>query len=75
MPIREIAALCLSLMGAGVAPGTPECGPNGEQTTYTRPNGSIVQGTRPYLGPAFGVNNSFTANIAKFKLQFASDFG
>ena len=58
------AALCLSLMGTGVAPGTPECGPNGEQTTYTRPNGSIVQGTRPYLGPAFGVNNSFTANIA-----------
>ncbi len=57
-------ALCLSLMGAGVAPGTPECGPNGQQTTYTRPNGSIVQGTRAYLGPAFGVNNSFTANIA-----------
>jgi hypothetical protein len=58
------AALCLSLTGAGVAPGTPECGPHGEQATYTRPDGTQVVGTRPRLGPAFGVNNSFTANIA-----------
>jgi hypothetical protein len=57
-------ALCLSLMGSGVAPGTPECGPNGQQTTYTRPDGSIVEGTRTFLGPAFGTGNSFTANIA-----------
>jgi hypothetical protein len=56
--------LCLSLRGAGVMPGTPECGPNGEQTTYTRPDGSIVEGTRTRLGPAFGYGNSFTANIA-----------
>ena len=47
-------ALCLSLMGSGVAPGTPECGPNGQQTTYTRPDGSIVEGTRTFLGRHLG---------------------
>ncbi|HYZ86254.1 MAG TPA: hypothetical protein VE621_17715, partial [Bryobacteraceae bacterium] len=57
-------ALCLSLMGSGVAPGTPECGPHGQQATYTRPDGTIVEGTRTALGPAFGTNNSYTANIA-----------
>ena len=56
--------LCLSLRGSGVMPGTPECGPNGEQTTYTRPDGTQVYGTRTRLGPAFAVNNSFTSNIA-----------
>jgi hypothetical protein len=42
----------------------PTCGPNGEQTTYTLPNGSQVFGTRPQLGPDFGYGNSYTANIA-----------
>ena len=58
------AALCQSLTGSGVLAGTPECGPNGEQSDYTRPDGSIVHGTRDRLGPAFGYGNSFTANIA-----------
>jgi hypothetical protein len=54
-------ALCMQLNQLGA---TPACGPNGEQTTYTLPNGQQVLGTRPFLGPAFGQNNSFTANIA-----------
>lgn len=55
------AALCMQLNALGA---TPECGPNGEQTTYTLPDGSQVVGTRDRLGPAFGYGNSFTANIA-----------
>jgi hypothetical protein len=54
-------ALCLQLNQLGA---TPVCGPNGEQTTYTLPNGSRVFGTRTNLGPAFGQNNSFTVNLA-----------
>jgi hypothetical protein len=59
------AALCLSLsQPQDVAPNTPTCGRDGENVTYTRPDGSQVFGTRDKLGPAFGVNNSFTVNIA-----------
>jgi hypothetical protein len=54
-------ALCLRLNQLGA---TPTCGPNGEQVTYTLPNGSQVFGTRTSLGPAFGQGNTFTANIA-----------
>jgi len=56
-------ALCLSLMGSGVMRGTPECGPFGELGVYTRPDGTIVNGTRGPLGPNFG-SNSFTSNFA-----------
>ena len=55
------AALCMQLNQEGA---TPTCGRNGEQTTYTLPNGSQVFGTRTFLGPDFGQGNSFTANIA-----------
>jgi hypothetical protein len=54
-------ALCMQLNALGA---TPACGPNGEQVTYTLPNGSQVFGTRNALGPAFGSGNTFTANIA-----------
>ena len=54
-------ALCQQLNALGA---TPTCGPNGEQTTYTLPDGSQVFGTRDSLGPAFGSGNTFTANIA-----------
>jgi Carboxypeptidase regulatory-like domain len=58
-------ALCLSLsQPSDVLPGTPTCGRDGENTTYTRSNGTIVQGTRDKLGPNFSQNNSFTVNIA-----------
>src|SRR5205085_5015584 len=55
------AALCLQLNQMGA---TPACGPYGQQQTYTLPNSQQVVGTRPFLGPAFSQNNSFTANIA-----------
>ncbi len=56
-------ALCLSLRGTGVLAGTPECGPFGELGTYTRPDGTVINGTRGPLGPNFG-SNGFTSNIA-----------
>ncbi len=55
--------LCLSLRGSGVLAGSPQCGPGGELGVYTRPDGSLVNGTRGPLGPDFG-SNSYTANIA-----------
>jgi hypothetical protein len=69
-------SLCLTLSNpANVFPGSPTCGPNLEQQTYTLPTGSYdpvtqtclsgcVYGTRDKLGPSFSQNNSFTANIA-----------
>jgi hypothetical protein len=58
-------ALCLSLSQlSDVAPGSPTCGPNGEQQVYTRADGTVFNGTRDKLGPNFSQNNSFTANIA-----------
>jgi hypothetical protein len=55
--------LCLSLRGTGVKAGTAECGPYGELGVYTRPDGTIVDGTRGPLGPAFG-SDAYTGNIA-----------
>lgn len=57
------AGLCLSLRGTGVMDGTPECGPFGELGTYTRPDGTTINGTRGPLGPNFG-SDAFTSNIA-----------
>ena len=57
--------LCLSLSQASeVAPGTPTCGPYGEDLTYTKPNGTPVIGTRgPFGDPGFS-DNTFAATIA-----------
>ncbi|MBV9146663.1 MAG: carboxypeptidase regulatory-like domain-containing protein [Acidobacteria bacterium] len=42
-----IPALCLSLSKPeDVAPGTPTCGPFGENGVYTRSDGTVVNGTR-----------------------------
>jgi len=47
-------ALCLSLSQSGqVMPGTPTCGPFGEDGTYTTLSGSVVQGTRSPFSPQF----------------------
>jgi hypothetical protein len=54
------ATLCNQLNALGA---TPTCGPYGEQTVYTLPNGQTVSGTRTTLGPAFGSGNTLTANI------------
>src|SRR5882724_713174 len=56
-------ALCLSLRGSGILAGSPQCGPGGELGVNTRPDGSIVNGTRGPLGPDFG-SNSYTSNFA-----------
>jgi Carboxypeptidase regulatory-like domain/TonB dependent receptor len=50
-------ALCLSLSQANqVQPGTPTCGPGGENGVYYPINGGVVNGTRGPLGPNFGSN-------------------
>jgi hypothetical protein len=56
-------ALCLALTRPNaVAAGTPTCGPFGEDTAYTLPNGKVLSGTRAGLGPAFA-NDDFDASI------------
>jgi len=57
------AQLCLSLMGSGVLAGTQQCGRGLELGVFTRPDGTIVDGTRGPFGPDFG-SNSYTSNIA-----------
>jgi hypothetical protein len=48
-------ALCLSLSQPGeVAPGSPTCGPFGENVVYTSASGQVINSTRGPLGPAFG---------------------
>lgn len=48
-------ALCLSLSQPNeVAPGSPTCGPFGENNAYTTAAGAVINGTRGPLGPAFG---------------------
>jgi hypothetical protein len=48
-------ALCLSLSQPNeVAPGSPTCGPFGENNVYTTASGNVINGTRSPLGPAFG---------------------
>ena len=52
-------ALCLSLSQANeVAAGSPVCGPTFESSVFTRPDGTVVNGTRGPLGPNFGSNAS-----------------
>ncbi|MGC2583276.1 MAG: TonB-dependent receptor [Acidobacteriaceae bacterium] len=47
--------LCLGLSQVSeVAPGSGTCGPFGESGTYTRADGTVVQGTRTRFSPAFG---------------------
>lgn len=47
-------ALCLSLRGSGVMEGTLQCGPNLADATFTRPDGTLVHGTRGPFGSNFG---------------------
>ena len=56
-------ALCLALSRPNaVAPGTPTCGPFGEDTTYTTAAGQTLRGTRGPLGPNFA-NDDYDASI------------
>jgi hypothetical protein len=48
-------ALCLSVSSLHqVAPGSPTCGPFGENGVYTSASGQVINGTRGPLGPNFG---------------------
>jgi hypothetical protein len=58
------AKLCLSLRGSGVKAGTVQCGPNQENTTFTRPDGSQVIGTRYPLGSEFFGQNTYESTNA-----------
>ncbi len=58
-------ALCLSLsQPSQVAPGSPTCGPFGENNVYTTASGQVINGTRSPLGPAFG-SDTYQATIGK----------
>jgi Carboxypeptidase regulatory-like domain len=71
---------CLALSNpAAVAPGSPTCGPFGEDLTYTLANGTTVYGTRgPFGDPNFGDNTSAstiansTYNSFQSSLQYRS---
>src|SRR5580693_892377 len=55
--------LCLSLsQPSQIAPGSPTCGPFGEETVYTSASGQVYNGTRVGLGPNFG-NDDYDATI------------
>jgi hypothetical protein len=47
-----------------VAPGTPTCGPFGESAVYTRPDGSIVNGTRQPFPFTIVGDNAWMATLA-----------
>ncbi len=56
-------SLCLSLSQPNqVAPGSPTCGPFGEETVYTSASGKVYNGTRVGLGPNFG-NDDYDGSI------------
>lgn len=67
-------ALCLSLSRADqVAPGSPTCGPFGENGVYTSTSGQVINGTRYPLGSNFGSNTYQTTigNSAYNALQLS----
>ena len=52
-------ALCLSLsQPSEVAPGSPTCGPFGEDAVITNRTGRVYHGTRVGLGPNYGENTA-----------------
>ena len=56
-------ALCLALSNpSAVAPGSPTCGPFGENSTYVTAAGQVINGTRGPLGPNFD-NDDYIASI------------
>ena len=70
-------SLCLSLsQPSQVAPGTPTCGPFGENQVYTRSDGTIVNGTRTPLGNAIGTTAYFYnyANSVYNSLQITLNY-
>ena len=66
VPINPgVPALCMQLSNpANVMPGTPTCGPYGEDATYTRPDGTVVYGTRAPFGEPNFADNTYGATVA-----------
>ena len=65
-------ALCLSVSQLSqVLPGTPTCGPGGENGVYYPVTGGVIHGTRTSFGPAFGSNafQSTTGNASYHALE------
>ncbi|MGA2904827.1 MAG: TonB-dependent receptor [Candidatus Korobacteraceae bacterium] len=57
--------LCLGLsQPSQVAPGSPTCGPFGENNVYTTASGQVINGTRGPLGPNFA-SDTLQATIGK----------
>ncbi|HLH20137.1 MAG TPA: hypothetical protein VKX45_23125 [Bryobacteraceae bacterium] len=55
-----VPSLCLGLsQPQNVAPGTPTCGPFGENGVYTRPGGTVVNGTRAPFSNEIGSDGYF----------------
>ncbi len=53
-------ALCLSVsQPSEVLPGTPTCGPFGENGVYYPVTGGVINGTRAPYGPLFGSNDYY----------------
>jgi Carboxypeptidase regulatory-like domain len=53
-------ALCLSVSQTSqVAPGSPTCGPFGENETYTKNDGTVINGTRAPFGNTIGSSAYF----------------
>jgi len=68
-----VPSLCLSLsQPQDVAPGTPTCGPFGENGVYTRANGTVVNGTRAPFSNSIGSDGYFAnmGNSSYDSLQF-----
>jgi hypothetical protein len=58
-----VPSICLALsQPSQVMPGTPTCGPNGENQVYQPVSGGTVNGTRAPLGILFG-GNAFYSTI------------
>jgi hypothetical protein len=56
-------ALCLALSTpSAVAPGTPTCGPFGEDATYITASGQVIHGTRGPFGSNFS-NDDFQGSV------------
>jgi hypothetical protein len=55
-----VPSLCLSVSQTNeVLPGTPTCGPFGENGTYHPVTGGVINGTRAPFGPLFGGNGYY----------------
>jgi len=70
-------SVCLSLSETSeVAPGSPTCGPFGENEVYTRSNGTVVNGTRAPFGNAIGTTAYFYnyANSVYNSLQVSLNY-